>query len=140
MTPAHARISSYKDLIVWKKSMELVREVYAATAKFPREETFGLTSQVRRSAVSVPSNIAEGQGRATKGEFIQFLAHARGSLFELETQVFIGSELGYLSGEDADCLGEKVQEVARILNGLLTSLGVSSRKPSTIHYPLSTRR
>jgi 23S rRNA-intervening sequence protein len=87
MESTRAKISSYKDLVVWKKSVELVTDVYASTAGFSREEMFGLTSQLRRSAVSVPSNIAEGQGRATKGEFIQFLAHARGSLFELETQV-----------------------------------------------------
>jgi four helix bundle protein len=140
MESERAKISSYKDLVVWKKAMELVAEVYAATATFPREEMFGLTSQLRRSAVSVPSNIAEGQGRATKGEFIQFLAHARGSLFELETQVLIAGKLGYLSAELQGSLGEQVQEVARILNGLLTSLGVSSRKPFTIHYPLSTTR
>ena len=120
--------------------MALVKEIYAATASFPREEIFGLTSQIRRSAVSVPSNIAEGQGRATKGEFVQFLAHARGSLFELETQTLLAGELGYLSGERMRDIGEKVQEIARILNGLLTSLGVTSRKPSTIHYPLSTSR
>ena|SRR5450755_2887756 len=140
MESASAKISSYKDLVLWKKSMALVTEVYAATARFPREESFGLTSQLRRSAVSVPSNIAEGQGRATKGEFIQFLAHARGSLFELETQVLIAGELGYLSSECQGRPGGKVQEVVRILNGLLTSLGISSRKPSTIHYPLSTTR
>ena len=78
METGHAKISSYKDLVVWQKSVEFVTEIYAATAKFPREEVFGLTSQLRRCAVSVPSNIAEGQGRATKGEFVQFLSHARG--------------------------------------------------------------
>jgi len=134
---ARAKISSYKELVVWQKSMALVTEVYAATATFPREELFGLTSQLRRSAVSVPSNIAEGQGRATKGEFIQFLAHARGSLFELETQVLIAGELSYLSSEFQGRLMEKVQEAARILNGLLTSLGASSRKPSTIHFTVT---
>jgi four helix bundle protein len=138
MGPGRARVSSYKDLVVWQKSVELVTEIYAATAKFPREEAFGLTSQLRRCAVSVPSNIAEGQGRATRGEFIQFLAHARGSLFELETQVHIAGKLGYLSGECHGRLGSRVEEVARILNGLLTSLGVARRKPSTIHYPLTT--
>ncbi len=137
MELARAKISSYKELVVWQKSMALVTEVYAATAKFPREELFGLASQLRRSAVSVPSNIAEGQGRATKGEFIQFLAHARGSLFELETQVLIAGELSYLSSEFQGRLVEKVQEVARILNGLLTSLGASSRKPSTIHFTVT---
>ncbi len=137
MELARAKISSYKELVVWQKSMALVTEVYAATARFPREELFGLTSQLRRSAVSVPSNIAEGQGRATKGEFIQFLAHARGSLFELETQVLIAGELSYLSSEFQGRLMEKVQEAARILNGLLTSLGASSRKPSTIHFTVT---
>src|SRR5450755_2459312 len=133
MESASAKISSYKDLVLWKKSMALVTEVYAATARFPREESFGLTSQLRRSAVSVPSNIAEGQGRATKGEFIQFLAHARGSLFELETQLCIASKLGYLAADQTREIELKAQEVARILNGLLTSLGVGTRKLSTIH-------
>ena len=73
MESTRQRISSYKDLVVWQKSLDLVTEVYSATSGFPREEMFGLTSQLRRSAVSIPSNIAEGQGRATKGEFIQFL-------------------------------------------------------------------
>jgi four helix bundle protein len=88
-----------------------------------------LVSQIRRSAVSVPSNIAEGQGRATKGEFIQFLCHARGSLFELQTQLIIAAKLKYLDPEQENRLLEESTEVARILNGLLTSLGLSSRKP-----------
>jgi four helix bundle protein len=125
------RLSSYRELIAWQKSVDLVTEIYAITKNFPRDEIYGLTSQLRRSAVSVPSNIAEGQGRATKGEFIQFLCHARGSLFELETQVIIAQKLGYISREMEDHVAEKVTEVARILNGLLTSLGIASRK--TIH-------
>jgi len=76
MENAVEKISSYNDLIVWQKSVSLVTEIYKATSTFPREETFGLTSQLRKSAVSIPSNIAEGQGRATKGEFVQFLANA----------------------------------------------------------------
>jgi four helix bundle protein len=138
MEPGRARVSSYRDLVAWQKSVELVTDIYAATSKFPSEEAFGLTSQLRRCAVSVPSNIAEGQGRATKGEFIQFLAPVRGSLFELETQVHIAGKLGYLSEECRGRLGMQVEEVARILNGLLTSLGVASRKPSTLHYPQTT--
>src|SRR3974390_2610222 len=113
MQNANERICSYTDLVVWQKAVELVTEIYKATSNFPREELFGLTSQIRRSAVSVPSNIAEGQGRATKGEFVQFLGHARGSLFELETQVLIAAELKYLSDEHQRRLGEQVQEVAR---------------------------
>src|SRR5271167_3697749 len=127
------KISSYRDLVVWQKSVALVTEIYAATSKFPREEMFGLISQLRRCAVSVPSNIAEGQGRATKGEFIQFLAHARGSLFELETQLCIAGKLGFLAPERGRGLELQAEEIARILNGLLTSLGVGTRKLSTIH-------
>jgi four helix bundle protein len=133
MESTRRRISSYRDLVLWQKAVELVTEVYTATSQFPREEVFGLTSQLRRCAVSVPSNIAEGQGRATKGEFIQFLSHARGSLFELETQLCIAGKLGYLSPERAQGLGVRAEEIARILNGLLTSLGVGARKLSTIH-------
>jgi four helix bundle protein len=127
------KIRSYRDLVVWQKSVELVTAVYKVTSDFPRQEVFGLTSQMRRCAVSVPSNIAEGQGRATKGEFIQFLSHARGSLFELETQLCIASKLGYLAADQTQDLELKAQEVARILNGLLTSLGIGTRKLSTIH-------
>ena len=79
-------MQSYKELVVWQKATNIVLDVYATTKDFPREEIYGLTSQLRRCAVSISSNIAEGQGRATKGEFVQFLCHARGSLFELETQ------------------------------------------------------
>ena len=121
-------LRSYRELVVWQKAVALVIEVYSITTEFPRDEIYGLTSQMRRSAVSVPSNIAEGQGRATKGEFIQFLCHARGSLFELETQIVIAHALGYVRPEDEERVTVQVTEVARILNGLLTSLGVSNRK------------
>ena len=85
---------SYKDLIVWQKSVSMVTEVYRATKAFPREETFGLTGQLRRWAISVASNIAEGQGRLSRREFRQFLGHARGSLIEMETQIAIAGNLG----------------------------------------------
>jgi four helix bundle protein len=127
------KINSYRDLVVWQKSVALVTEIYAATSNFPREEMLGLISQLRRCAVSVPSNIAEGQGRATKGEFIQFLSHARGSLFELETQLVVAGKLGYISLDRQQTLGWQTEEIARTLNGLLTSLGVGTRKLSTIH-------
>ena len=131
-------MQSYKELTVWQKSMSLVTSVYSVTGDFPRDEMYGLTSQVRRSAVSVPSNIAEGQGRATKGEFVQFLCHARGSLFELETQILLAKRLGYLQPRESSDLLEALTEVARILNGLLSSLGPPARKLSTNHYSLST--
>jgi four helix bundle protein len=122
------QLRNYKDLIVWQKAMDLVSDAYRVTANFPREEIYGLTNQLRRSAVSVPSNIAEGQGRATKGEFIQFLCHSRGSLLELETQVLIASSLGYLDSRQQELLQTSITEVARILNGLLSSLGAFRRK------------
>ena len=110
----------YKDLTVWQKAIDLVAEVYKATREFPKEELYGLTSQLRRCAVSVPSNIAEGQGRLTRGEFRQFLGHAKGSLAELETQLIIAEKLGYLKGPQA--LINQLAELARLLNGLLNSL------------------
>jgi four helix bundle protein len=88
---------SYKDLIEWRKAMELVTEIYRATREFPRDELYGLTNQLRRAAVSVPSNIAEGQARFSRKEFRHFLSHARGSLVEIETQLTIAQNLGYLN-------------------------------------------
>ncbi len=125
MELASERVKSYEDLVVWQKAMGLVMDVYRATSQFPHEEMYGLTSQLRRSAVSIPSNIAEGQGRATRGEFIQFLGHARGSLFELKTQLFIAARLDYVSPECEIRLASQAQEVGRILNGLLSSLGIA---------------
>jgi four helix bundle protein len=115
-------LRSYQELIGWKKSMALVGGIYRCTQCFPKEEVYGLTSQIRRAAVSIPSNIAEGQGRLSRGEFKQFLGHARGSVFEVETQLLIARDLGYLSEEAAQTLLERVKEVGRILSGLLSSL------------------
>ena len=127
------RVKSYQDLLVWQKSVDLVTEIYRVTNTFPREETFGLTSQLRRSAISIPSNIAEGQGRATKGEFIQFLATARGSLFELKTQMLIASKLSYLTAERAAELTMQADRVGQLLNGLIRALGGTQRKRNTSH-------
>jgi len=109
---------SYKDLVAWQKAMNLVTAVYRATAGFPKEEQFGLTSQLRRAAVSIPSNIAEGQGRLSEKEFCYFLGQARGSLMEVETQLQIAQNLGYLESERTDALLKACAEVGRILNGL----------------------
>ena len=111
---------NFRDLVVWQRAIDLVAEVYVATREFPKHEIYGLTSQVRRAAVSIPSNIAEGQGRLTRGEFRQFLGHAKGSLAELETQLVIAHRLGYL--EDMAPLQERLNEVGRLLNGLLNSM------------------
>src|SRR5688572_17975998 len=88
---------SFRDLVAWQKGMALVTDIYRATEEFPSREIYGLTNQLRRAAVSVPSNIAEGKGRLSKKEFVQFLAKARGSLCEVQTQLEISSNLGYLS-------------------------------------------
>ena len=123
---------SYKDLIVWQKAKVLAGEIYRATESFPKQETYGLTSQLRRASVSVASNIAEGQGRLTKGEFQQFLGHSRGSLLELETQLAIAVDLHYLSAVELTRLEAKTAEVSRLLNGLIDSLRIRS-KAATAH-------
>jgi len=113
---------SYRDLMAWQKAIELVAEIYSCTRTFPREEQFGLTNQLRRAAVSIPSNIAEGKGRSTDKDFSLFLHHARGSLCEIETQLTIAERLGYLPANTAGKLMEQASEVAKILNGLIRSL------------------
>ena len=113
---------SYRDLLVWQKAIELVADIYSCTRTFPKEEQFGLTSQLRRAAVSVPSNIAGGKGRFTDRDFSLFLHPARGSLFEIETQLIIAQRLGYLSEREAGELTGRAGELARILNGLIRSI------------------
>jgi four helix bundle protein len=106
--------------------MDLAVACYVATKNFPRDETYGLTSQIRRAASSIPANIAEGQGRRLTKEFQQFLAHARGSLLELDTHLELALQLGYFSNDAHSVLQAKIDEVGRILNGLLRSLRLSS--------------
>ncbi len=112
----------YMDLICWQKAMDLVTEIYRLTKQLPKEEVFGLASQLRRAAVSIPSNIAEGQGRLSKGEFRTFLGNARGSLSELETQILICKKLDFIAEQEAARLIEMASEVGRILNGLIASM------------------
>ncbi len=116
---------SFRDLLAWQKAMVLVTEVYRVTDSFPSREMYGLTNQVRRSAVSVPSNIAEGKGRLSKREFVQFLATARGSLCEMQTQLEIARNLGYLEAEIFQHLDAQSREVGRIINGLIKAVRVS---------------
>jgi four helix bundle protein len=113
---------SYKDLVVWRESKSLATALYRATANFPKSECYGLTAQIRRAGVSVVSNIAEGQGRLTKGEFLQFLGHARGSVLELQTQLEIAEDLKYLSIMERGKLDDRISKVLRLLNGLIDSL------------------
>jgi four helix bundle protein len=115
-------VQSYRDLVAWNKAMELVTEIYRVTKQFPKEELFGLMSQLRRAAVSIPSNIAEGKGRLSKGEFRQFLGNARGSLAEVETQILIAQNLSYLNVPEANKLLAMVEEVGKVLNGLLSAV------------------
>jgi four helix bundle protein len=112
---------SYRDLIVWQRAKALAGEIYRATENFPKHEIYGLTSQLRRAAVSVASNIAEGQGHRTKGEFQHFLGQSRGSLLELETQPAIALDLSYLSSDEIAGLERKTVEVRRLLSGLIDS-------------------
>jgi four helix bundle protein len=115
-------VRSYRDLVAWQKAMELVTDIYRSTQAFPDSERFGLTAQLRRAAVSVPSNVAEGQGRISTGEFKQFLGHARGSLLEVEMQIVIAANLGYFTHDQSGNLLKRTIAVGRILNGLIGSL------------------
>jgi four helix bundle protein len=113
---------TYNDLEVWQAAMELVLRIYKVSQRFPKEERYGLTSQLRRAAVSVPSNIAEGKGRASDRELTQFLCHARGSLFEIETQLQLAQRLGFADGNDCEPLYKEAVRVGQMLNGLIRSV------------------
>jgi len=120
--PGKGRTRHFRDLIAWQKSMAVAKRVYRLTESFPAAERYGLTSQMRRSAVSVPSNIAEGHGRLTDKGLRVFLAQARGSLFELETQLQLAVDLGFASAAETNELIRDCNEVAKILNGLMRAL------------------
>ena len=113
---------SYRDLTAWQQSIELVISIYECTRQFPKEEQHGLVSQLRRAAVSVASNIAEGKGRSSDKELVLFLHHALGSICEIETQLTIAARLEFLPTEESARLGAKASEVAKILNGLINAL------------------
>jgi four helix bundle protein len=111
-----------ENFIVWQKSIELVKLVYRLTADFPKEELYGLTSQMRRAAVSIPANIAEGKGRSHKKEYVQFLYTARGSAYELSTLFVVAKEVGVLSEGDAVNCRKGIDEVLSMLNGLIGAI------------------
>lgn len=113
---------SYKDLVVWQKGIALAKLVYQLTKNFPSEEKFGLLAQMRRAAVSIPSNIAEGQARHTTGEFIQFISHAKGSLAELDTQLILCIELKFCQDVGAEAAFESIAELRRMLKVLRRKL------------------
>jgi four helix bundle protein len=113
---------SYRDLKAWQKAIELVVHIYDLTAAFPKHELYGLTSQMRRAAVSIVSNIAEGKGRSSDRDFVLFLTHSRGSVLELETQLIVSARLNLITGRQLQDAEKRTQEVGRILNGLIQSL------------------
>lgn len=115
-------MNSYRDLRVWQQSMQLAVQVYRSTENFPKQELYGLTAQIRRAAISVPSNIAEGKGRRTDRDFSNFLFHARGSLLELETQILLARELQYFSEQVSADLLKSAAAVGSALTGLINSL------------------
>lgn len=123
-------ITSYRDLIVWKKSVTLVCDVYRMTATFPADERFGLTAQLRRAAVSIASNIAEGYGRASRGEYLNALSVARGSANEVETLILISQRLGFGDTAIGDLLVGEVDEILRMLGRLRSRLHESRNRPS----------
>lgn len=116
------KVSDYKDLLVWQKGIALVKQVYELTHSFPIEEKYGLAAQMRRAAVSVPSNIAEGQARHTTGEFVQFLSHAEGSIAELDTQLVLAIELGYCKNGKAESILQLISQLRKMLNSLRRKL------------------
>ena len=116
------KLKNYQELIVWQKSMDLVEEVYKTSRAFPREEVYGLTSQIRRASVSIPSNIAEGQGRRTTSDFLRHLSIGYGSLREVETQILIARRLRYITQASLEEVMNLAGEVGRLLNGLMASL------------------
>ena len=122
MTSDEIKASGYQDLLVWQKGMALVKRIYEITRTFPNEEKFGLVSQMSRAAVSIPSNIAEGQARHTRGEFIQFISHAEGSNAELNTQLIIAIQLGYSTEQEAQEAFELMSDLRKMLNALRRKL------------------
>ncbi len=121
---------SYRDLQVWQKGMDLVVRIYELTSLFPQNEMYGLTSQMRRAAVSVPSNLAEGKGRSDR-DFSRFVLQSRGSVWELETQVEIAGRLGYLPDQHVQEIKRQTSEISRMLNGMLEAL--ADRAPASHH-------
>lgn len=116
------KIVSYRDLLIWQKSMDLIVNIYKVSAKFPKEEIYGLTAQIRRASISVPSNIAEGYGRRSTGDYKRFLNMALGSLFEFQTQLEVSKRLNYLGENEFEPLNELSNEIERMTNSLISKL------------------
>lgn len=117
-----SEIKTYKDLLIWQKGIQIVKEIYLICNDFPKDELYGLQSQIKRSSVSIPSNIAEGWGRNYTKNYIQFLKYSRGSLLELETQIIIAKELNFISTEDFDKIQGLITEESKMLNAFIKSI------------------
>ena len=131
-------LTTFKELTVWQEAMKLVELVYLYTKNFPKEEIYGLTSQMRRSAISIPANIAEGYRRKGKNEYLYFLSIASGSIAELETYILIAQRLNFLTKDNLDILQAQVDLTGRLLSALRKSLAVKSRPPTPDTRPLSS--
>jgi len=116
------KINSYKSLIVWQKAIVLVTEVYSISKTFPNEEKFGIVNQLNRAVVSIPSNIAEGWGRESSKNYLQFLRISRGSLMEVETLIIISRNLNYIDAENFKLISDKIEETGKILQGIIKSI------------------
>jgi len=121
---------THKDLNVWNEAIELVTDIYKMTRSFPKDEQYGLISQIRRAAVSIPSNIAEGSARSSRKEFIQFLNISMGSAVELETQVIISKNLGYITEELFQKISDKVNKISKMVQGLIKSIKSKNQEKS----------
>ncbi len=119
-------MSTFRDLKIWQKSMKLVSNIYTETQNFPKEEIYGLTSQIRRASISIPSNIAEGYGREGKNDYLKFLNIAISSLFELQTQLEIGKNLDFLKEENFNLLFEDTREIERMLSSFIKTIKASN--------------
>jgi four helix bundle protein len=124
------RIESFKDLLVWQQGMQLAKSCYLLTQSFPREELYGLTSQIRRASSSVPANIAEGNGRGSRKDYIQFLRIAQGSVRELETHLLLSVEVGLVTVEAAGPVLKQLESVAVLLGKLIRALAASQPSPT----------
>ena len=133
------RVRDYRDILVWQRAVEFVAEIYRLSAWFPRTEQFGLTAQLRRASVSVAANIAEGSGRATARDLMNFLSYARGSLNEAESMVFVAIRLKFVSAAESTNALRLADETSRMLAGLRTSIRKRTRNRQADHSPLATR-
>ncbi|MHC4758077.1 MAG: four helix bundle protein [Planctomycetota bacterium] len=127
MSEKNATINSFKDLHIWQRSIKLIEKIYRFTSDFPQQERFGLTSQIRRASVSIPSNIAEGFARAHKTEYKQFLHHSLGSCAELTTQLIIASKLNYINKNDSEELLKEIEEISKMTMSLIKKLKIPSK-------------